>query len=447
LAGHAAVSIPAAADLDRVTLQGQRSWIARSSPAMMNDDATGPLTGEQQRMPRTPCIAVIGGGIGGLAAALALERRGAQVVVYEQSPELSEIGAGLNLTPNAVKALRALGVEEAVNAIASESYFLNIRSWRSGRYISRTRRADFRQKFDAPNLSVHRADLLGVLAGALKTTEVRFGARCIGVETRPSAAAVRFADGAAIEADVVIGADGIHSVVRNNLFGADVPRFTGCICWRGMAPIDAVPRDINTKDGAMWMGPHGHVVHYPVRRGELLNIVAHIDSDAWTEESWTHECDVAEVMTTYAGWNSALTRLYPLSERWYKWALYDRDPLERWSRGRVTLLGDSAHAMLPYLGTGAGMALEDACVLAAAIARRPDDLDAALATYERVRVPRTKAAVLGARARARENHLASPWARLKRDLTFALRERFGGKDNTAFLVGWLYEYDVGRELQ
>jgi salicylate hydroxylase len=403
--------------------------------------------GEKQRMPRAPRIAIIGGGIGGLAAALALERRGAQVVVYEQSPELSEIGAGLNLTPNAVKALRALGVEEAVNMIASESYFLNIRSWRSGRYISRTRRADFRQKFDAPNLSVHRADLLGILASALKTTEVRFGARCIGVETRQSAAVARFADGATIEADIVIGADGIHSVVRNDLFGADAPRFTGCICWRGMAPIDAVPRDINTKDGAMWMGPHGHVVHYPVRRGELLNIVAHIDSDAWTEESWTHECDVAEVTTTYAGWNSALTRLYPLSERWYKWALYDRDPLERWSRGRVTLLGDSAHAMLPYLGTGAGMALEDACVLAAAIARQPDDLDTALATYERVRVPRAKAAVLGARARARENHLASPWARLKRDLTFALRERFGGKDNTAFQVGWLYEYDVGRELQ
>jgi salicylate hydroxylase len=183
-----------------------------------------------------------------------------------------------------------------------------------------------------------------------------------------------------------------------------------------------------------------------VRRGELLNIVAHVDSDAWTEESWTRECDVAEVITTYAGWNSALTRLFPCSERWYKWALYDRDPLERWSRGRATLLGDSAHAMLPYLGQGAAMAIEDGYVLAAMIAKHPDDLHAALADYERIRTPRAKAAVLGSRARAKENHLPSRFAQIKRDLKFALRERFG-HDNTAFQVAWLYEYDVGRELQ
>jgi salicylate hydroxylase len=397
-------------------------------------------------MPGAPRVVIIGGGIGGLAAALALERRGAETVVCEQQTTLSEIGAGLNLTPNAVKACRALGIEDKVETIASKSDFLNIRNWRSGRYISRTRRGDFGKKFGAPNLTVHRADLLEVLAGTLKTTTIRFGARCVAVDGDERTAVARFADGSAIEADVVVGADGIHSVVRTSLFGADTPRFTGCICWRGMAPAEAVPRDINTTDGAMWMGPHGHVVHYPVRRGELLNIVAHFDSSAWTEESWTRECDVAELMTTYAGWHSALTRLYPYSERWYKWALYDRDPLERWSRGRATLLGDSAHAMLPYLGTGAGMALEDACVLAAAIARQGDDLGAALATYERLRVPRTKAAVLGARARARENHLASPWARLKRDVTIALRERFGGADKTAFQVAWLYGYDVGKEM-
>jgi salicylate hydroxylase len=398
-------------------------------------------------MPRAPRVVIIGGGIGGLAAALALERRGAEAIVCEQSPELSEIGAGLNLTPNAVKALRALGLEDAVGAIASQSDFLNIRNWNSGRFISRTQRGDFRKKFGAPNLTVHRADLLEVLAGALQTTEIRFGVRCTGIESGENLAAAGFADGSAIEADIVLGADGIHSVVRNSLFGADAPRFTGCICWRGMAPAAAVPSDINSTDGVMWMGPHGHVVHYPVRRGELINIVAHFDSDAWTEESWTRECDVAEVTTTYAAWNSALTRLFPYSERWYKWALYDRDPLERWSRGRATLLGDSAHAMLPYLGTGAGMAIEDACVLAAAIGRDAGDLDTALATYERVRVPRTRAAVLGARARAKENHLASPWARFKRDMRFALRERFGGEDKTAFQVGWLYDYDVGQELE
>ena len=154
--------------------------------------------------------------------------------------------------------------------------------------------------------------------------------------------------------------------------------------------------------------------------------------------------DVSELTATYAGWHPDLLRLYTYSARWYKWALYDRDPAERWSKGRVTLLGDSAHAMLPYLGQGAAMALEDACVLSAAIARHANDLDKALLAYERVRVPRARAAVLGSRERARENHLASPWARLNRDVKFALRERFG-RDKTVFQTAWLYGY-VGREL-
>ena len=395
-------------------------------------------------MRRAPRVVIIGGGIGGLAAALALERRGAETIVCEQSAALSEIGAGVHLSPNTIKALRALGVESEVEAIGSESEFLVIRSWKSGRIISRMRRGYFRQQFGAPSLTVHRADLLDVLRHALKTTDIRLGARCVAVEGRDRTAVARFADGSEIEADIVVGADGIHSAVRRSLFGADAPRFTGCICWRGMAPVSTVPRDIGTSEGLMWMGPHGHVVHYPVRRGALVNIVAHLDSNAWTEESWTHECDVSEVTAAYVGWNSALTRLFPFSTHWYKWALYDRDPLERWSVGRATLLGDSAHAMLPYLGQGAGMAIEDACVLAAAVARESDDLSAALSAYERLRVPRTRAAVLGSRARARENHLASPWAQLKRDVKFALRERFG-RDNTVFQTAWLYDYDVARE--
>src|ERR1700761_752407 len=176
-------------------------------------------------MPRTPRVAIVGAGIGGLAAALALERCGAETIVCEQTAALSEIGAGLNLTPNAVKAARALGVEPQVQSIAAETDFLNIRSWKSGRYISRTKRGDFRQKFGAPNLSVHRADLLDVLASALKSTQIRFGARCVAVEGNDGSAVARFADGSSIEADIVVGADGIHSVVRTALFGSDAPHF------------------------------------------------------------------------------------------------------------------------------------------------------------------------------------------------------------------------------
>src|SRR5262249_38601963 len=215
-------------------------------------------------MTRAPRIAIIGGGIGGLAAALALQRRGAEIVVCEQSPALNEIGAGLNLSPNALKALRVLGVENEVIALGSESDFLIIRNWKSGRIISRMRRGAFRQQFGAPNLSVHRADLLAVLRRALKTVDFRLGARCIAVEACDRGAVARLADGGEIEADVIVGADGIHSIVRKSLFGPDTPRFTGCICWRGMATASAVPRDIAVAEGAMWMGPHGHVVHYPV---------------------------------------------------------------------------------------------------------------------------------------------------------------------------------------
>ena len=228
---------------------------------------------------RTPRIAIVGGGGGGLAAALSLERRGAEVIVCEQSPALNEIGAGLNLSPNALVALRVLGVEDAIIALGSESDFLIIRSWKSGRVISRMRRGAFRQQFGAPNLTVHRADLLDVLRGALETVDFRLVARCcIAVEECDRGGVVRLADGGEIEADIIVGADGIHSVVRKSLFGPDAPRFTGCICWRGMASASAVPRDIAIAEGAMWMGPHGHVVHYPVRRGELINIVAHFDA-------------------------------------------------------------------------------------------------------------------------------------------------------------------------
>jgi salicylate hydroxylase len=283
-------------------------------------------------MPRTPRILIVGGGIGGLAAALALERQRAEVIVCEQSPKLSEIGAGIGLAPNAIKALRALGLEDKINAAAYASEFAVIRSWRDGREISRAYQGDYREKFGAPSVTIHLADLLGILADALRSSDIRLGLRCVAVAPSANGAVACFADGTEIEADLVVGADGIHSKVRESLFGADAPRFTGCICFRGMAPAEAVPRDINTADVTLWMGPRGHVVHYLVRRGELLNIVAHIDSDAWIEESWTRECDVAEVTTTYARWNSALTRVFPASARWYKWALYDRDAPERWSK-------------------------------------------------------------------------------------------------------------------
>jgi salicylate hydroxylase len=396
-------------------------------------------------MARTPKVAIVGAGIGGLTAALALRRRGIEAVVYEQSARLGEIGAGLNLSPNALKAFRALGIEPEIVAVGYQDDYQAIRSWRSGRIISRQRRSgEIAARFGASFLTIHRADLANALLRSVPEDAVRLGAVCTGVEAGAASAVARFADGSAVEADVVVGADGIRSAVRTSLFGADAPRFTGCVCWRGLVPVDALPKGSKATDMTAWWGPHGHVVHYLVRKGELVNFVAHYDSEAWTEESWTRECDRAELMTTYARWNDSLLRLFKSSERYYKWALYDRDPLDRWGEGRATLLGDAAHPMLPYLGQGACMAIEDGCILADRIARTPDDLTAALRDYERARMPRTRQAQLGSRQRAKENHLASPWARLWRDARFAYNNHFGA-DKTPLHAAWLYDYDVAAE--
>src|ERR1700716_1486214 len=272
-------------------------------------------------MGRTARIAVIGGGIGGLTAAHALRRRKFEVSVHEAAPELKEIGAGVALGPNAMKALRSLDLEEPVRAVAWESEYQLLRNWRSGRIISKTpRRGYLTDRFCATGCSAHRADPLDVLSAGLPKDMVTLGARCVGVEADDRVASARFTDGTEIEADVIVGADGVHSVVSARLFGTGAPRFTGKICWRFLVPVDAVPGGLATTDGTTWLGPHGAVVVYLVRRGELVNVVAHYDNDSWTEESWIRECDRAEVIENYRGWHESLLRLFSASERHYKWA-------------------------------------------------------------------------------------------------------------------------------
>lgn len=392
-----------------------------------------------------PKAIIVGGGLGGAAAALALHRRGIEVALYEKAAELGEIGAGLSLSPNALKALRYLDVEQAAISVGVQSVEQVIRSFRSGRVIARPKRSgDIEERYGASFLTIHRADLLDALLAPLPDRLIHLDAACTRVEKRDGIAVAHFDDGRSAEADIVVGADGIHSAVRDSLFGPVAPHFTGCICWRGLVPREVLADQRHAEEMTAWWGPHGHVVHYPVRRGELVNFVAHFDSDGWTDESWTYECDRSELMETYAGWNRKLLGLIEGSEKYYKWALYDRDPLDSWTKGRITLLGDSAHPMLPYLGQGACMAMEDACILAESIGRAPDDLPAALQDYERLRKPRTTRAQNGSRFRARQNHLVSPFARLKRDIRIAYNSRFGA-DSTPGQAAAFYEYDVTAE--
>ncbi|MFZ0380810.1 MAG: FAD-dependent monooxygenase [Solirubrobacteraceae bacterium] len=386
-------------------------------------------------------VAIIGGGIGGLTAARALCRRGIEVAIYESAPELREIGAGVALGPNAMKVLRSLGLEDDVRAIAGRWDWALTRNGKTGRVISKTGREQQASLFGSAGATAHRADLLDVLSNSVPSELVTLGTRCIGVEPDGPVAVARFEDGAEVEADLIVGADGIHSVVRASLFGPDAPRFTGKICYRSVVPVEAVPGGPSPNDNAQWLGPHGTIVLYPVRRDELINVVCHYDDEGYRHESWVSRCEQAEVLERYRGWHESLLRIFSAGEVWYKWALYDRDPIPRWTRGRVGVLGDAAHPMLPYLGQGACQAIEDGCVLAAALAAEPADPVAGLALYERSRRPRASQVVLASRERGVSNHLASPLAALRRDVSIAVRRRFGS-DPDGRGTAWIPEYDA-----
>jgi salicylate hydroxylase len=392
-------------------------------------------------------VAIIGGGIGGLTAANALLRAGVEVSVYEAAGELKEIGAGVALHANAMRVLRFIGVEEAVRKVAGRTENAITRDGITGRIISKTSRARQVELMGIEPATVHRADLLDVLAAALPEGIASLGKRCVSVESGGSSATARFADGTSAEADVIIGADGIHSAVRTALFGPDAPRFTGKICYRSVIPTAAVRGGVLSDvaaDNGQWLGPHGTIVLYPLRGEELINVVAHYDDDTYRHESWVTECERAEVLERYAGWHESLLRLFEAGQTWYKWALYDRDPIPAWTSGRVSLLGDAAHPMLPYLGQGACQALEDGAVLANALSERrfASDPVAALAAYERTRRPRASQVVLTARARGVSNHLPSRWAALRRDAAISVRRRLNRRDTDGRGAAWLADYDA-----
>jgi salicylate hydroxylase len=386
-------------------------------------------------------VTIVGAGIGGLTAALALRRRGFDVQVYEQSDRLGEIGAGVQLSPNASRVLAALGLGEKLEAITFEPNRHVVRNWKSGRIVSATpMKSHFRSRYGAPYFGIHRADLHALLQRALPWECIRLDARCTNLRQADNRISLDFADGRSAEADVVIGADGIRSTVRALIFGADHPRFTGHMCWRGLVPASALPQGLIEPDMTAWLGPHGTVVHYYVRRGEVVNWIAHFEAD-WRDESWTVESDWREAAVAYADWNPKLAELYAHTQACYKWALYDRDPLPHWSTGRITLLGDAAHPMLPYLAQGACQAIEDAYVLADFLGQHRDDPEQALVAYEQVRLPRTAQIQLHARKRGEINHLTSPLARFKRDLGYRLRRILRPNEHT-YGIEWIYGHDV-----
>jgi salicylate hydroxylase len=342
-------------------------------------------------------IVVIGAGIGGLAAALALLRRGIDVEVYEQAGELTEVGAGVQMSANGSRVLYALGLEQALAHVQVTPSRRVIRHWSTGEtwdwFALGVASA---QRYGTPHLMLHRGDLHGILAAAvqvLKPDAIRTARRCVATTQTADRAEVRFADGSGVAADIVIGADGIHSQVRADLFGADRPQFTGCVAWRGLVAMNRLPPRLAQMVGTNWFGPRGHVLHYPVRRGELMNFVGFVERDDWQVESWSAAGTAEELADDFGGWHADVHAMIRALDTPFRWALMVRDPMARWSRGRIALLGDACHPTLPFLGQGAVMAIEDGYVLAACLAKYADDPAAAFARYEAIRCERTATVV------------------------------------------------------
>jgi salicylate hydroxylase len=378
-------------------------------------------------MARRIRVAIIGAGLGGLAAAAALRQRGIEALVYERAPTLGEVGAGIQLGPNAVRVLRSLGLEAALRAVACEPVNIVSVAWNDAHLRFREPlKATAATQFGAPYLTAHRADLHRLLCGLLPDQGVRLDARCVGVQTTGKGAVARFADGPEIEADVVIGADGINSTVRECLFGVQPVRFTEQMAWRCIVPIDCVPTrigpggavSIDRDEYVGWIGPDGHVICYPIRGGALYNIFAGHVSAEWVEESWVVPSSIDELLAGFRGWNAALLGMLGRVSECYKWGIRDRDPLPRWTEGALTLLGDAAHPMMPTLAQGAAIALEDGVALARHLARY-DDPRNALAAYEAERRPRASKVVLQARQQFQNNRKNPAPPPLSRDWIFA----------------------------
>ena len=375
-------------------------------------------------------VLVIGGGIGGLFAANALVARGFQVSVYEQAPNLGEIGAGVFLTPNSVRQLQRVNLGPAVEKfgarVGSGSRYLRD----NGEPIAPVQVTDS-AGWNA-TFGMHRADLVDILATALPNDVVHTGHRCTACEQDDDGARVSFANGATAEGDVVIAADGIHSVLRHEVTPPSHPVFSGSVAYRGVLPRDRIP-DWPTDCWLMWLGRGKHFLTFPVRAGQLINYVGFVPADAEMKESWSLPGDPDVLRREFAGWDPRIESLLGQVSATFRWALYDREPLATWTRGRLSLLGDAAHPMLPHLGQGANQAMEDGMALATILARADRATVAtALLAYEGLRRERVAAIQRGARESGLRYDSANPDLAV-RDAQIAAHAAFRRR---------LYDHDV-----
>jgi salicylate hydroxylase len=352
-------------------------------------------------------IAIVGGGLAGLATAHALAAFGFATEIFEAAPALGEIGAGINTSPQAVKALRAIGLGDRIAAVGNTSPGTFTRNMQTGEPLEFNDRWAATARFGAPYYTFHRADLLDALASGLDPARIHLNHRLTALEERNGGIALRFANGVAHEADVLIAADGINSVVRRALYGDDNPTYTGQMVWRSLLKGSDVPIEIMEPTGHIqWLGPGCHLLAYYLRGTEVVNIVTQEDTDKWVAEGWSTPGDPDEMRRSFPNPEPRLEKLLSIVTQCSKWGLFTRPLTENWGQGRIQLIGDAAHAMLPNAGQGACMAFEDAYSLARWLDAERGDPAAAFANFRRIRIPRVHAVQRLSFAYAKFKHMS-----------------------------------------
>jgi salicylate hydroxylase len=385
-----------------------------------------------------PRIAIVGAGIGGLTLAIALRQRGLGADLYEQASELREVGAAVALSANGTRFFEQFGLGPQLASRGFEVAALIYREGRSGRLIGRHDvGATYRQRFGAPYFGIHRADLQAILSTAAGLASIHLSKRLVSLDDTGTRAVLRFEDGSADEADLVIGADGAHSFLRRWMLGYDDRLYTGCSGFRGIVPVERVPSLPDPTALQFWMGPGGHLLHYPMGNGHINFLLVERHPSPWPRPEWMMPGTEGEQLRHFAGWHPAVVEMItavPVSPRW---GLFHRPPLGRWTRGRVTLLGDAAHTMAPHHGQGANQSIEDAVVLAACIAEAgAGQLGAAMDRYEGLRRGRTRKVQYASISTADVLHLPDGEHADRRNA------RLGSPEGALHHLGWVHEFDA-----
>jgi salicylate hydroxylase len=388
-------------------------------------------------------ITIVGAGLGGLTAGLALLKKGFDVTILEQAAELKEIGAGVQLGANATGVLYRLGLQEALEKIASEPLGKRVRLWNTGQIWPLFDLGTVsRENYGYPYLTVHRADLHLVLAEGvtrLKADAIRLNVKVTGQAQHAGGVTITTANGEILESDLVIGADGVHSRIRETLFGADAPRYSGVMAWRGVIEASALPEHMREPYGSNWVGPGAHVIQYPLRNGELVNFVGAVEGNRWDVESWSERGTHEECLSDFKGWHQDVHTLIKAIDTPFKWVLKVRDPMEKWSAGKVTLLGDACHPTLPFLAQGAAMAIEDGYILARALEKYQHAPTVAFERYEGARKERTARVVVGSAANTKRFHNPA-LASAEGASEYVSRE--WNEERVKERYEWLFKYDV-----